>query len=141
MIRLIDQQYVDRSPSKRSGRGQSAETTADDNNQWTLSRHSFAPAGSLDRRMRPTLLSASVVIGESRQSLHCHRSSRIAAQQSHVPVIGLEGMQSTTRRHFTSVLSTNRMHRNGNIPQSRSNSTIDILVETYYKICVSVALA
>src|SRR3954451_6410941 len=55
MIRPINQQYVDRSPSKGLGCGQSAETTADDNNQGNLSRHSSlqsdsglcAPAASL----------------------------------------------------------------------------------------------
>jgi hypothetical protein len=57
MIRPINQQYVDRSPSKGLGCGQSAETTADDNNQGDLSRHSSlqsdsglcAPAASLPK--------------------------------------------------------------------------------------------
>ena len=34
MIRPIDQQYFDRSPSKSLGRSKTAKSASDDNNKW-----------------------------------------------------------------------------------------------------------
>ena len=45
-IRLIDQQYVDRSPPKGLGCRQSTETTADYNNKGNFIRHSSLQSDS-----------------------------------------------------------------------------------------------